>query len=108
MLRRASDPVVRGPPARDASVSRRRTTAGARRSLRRTRGRGGGFRLLRQTFLVRLLHVLIAPVDDGLRPQLDTILLELLHPLIGEHALADLIARPVELENPGRRRGLEL
>src|SRR3954469_1507056 len=105
MLRRFFDPAARGRPARDASASRPRTTADAPRSLRRRRR---CLCLLRQPLFVRFLHILIAPVDDRLGAQLDEILLELVAALVGDHALADLLASLVELENLRRRRRLEL
>src|SRR5437762_11655854 len=97
MLRNACVRADRVPPARVGSASRRRTIA-PRSHLRiwSSQRPVSDLRLLCQALFVRPLHVVVLPLDESLGPQLRQILLKLLFALVGEHAVADLLARLFE------------
>src|SRR5262252_2364021 len=64
--------------------------------------------LLLHAFLERLADVRILPFDDRLRSQLLDVLLEFRLALVGEHALADLLARLVERKHLRRGHRVQL
>src|SRR5438045_4508953 len=104
MLRTVCVRAARARPARVATASRWRTTA---RPADRVPSLDADA-LLFQPFFERLLHVGILPLDDRLSAELPEVLLELDLPLVGEHALADLLPRLLEWHRLHRRRGFEL
>src|SRR4051794_35271725 len=91
---------ARGRLARDASGSRRRTTAPPNHCgawlVGWCAGGRSGFGLPFQSFEIGLLNVLVLPFDNCLRAQLFEVLEEFALPLVAKHTVRDLFARLIE------------